>query len=144
MPSYTPCVPRFIPLPQSVWRAMQDGAVLSDLRVAVPYAYESDFDVISKKLKERALSICRVLREHHERTKDMKNKEFNDYLKSLPEKLDVVRQLLWQYRNTKGNMFQGKARVRLFDMIKPVGDPTNFYQPSDAMRSLLDKEMDVA
>jgi len=121
--------------PLALWEAMSAGDDLRGVRDQLPDEFLGDFDAIQAAINGRVRAVVTEVSQVAATVAHWSDKDVGLNLKNWPE---LVRQFIFPYRKSGGNLLTGKAREALFRAIRPTGNTLEGYTPSYAINRALD------
>jgi RNA ligase len=120
--------------PLGIWEVMKEGDNLDEVRRELPEEFGGDFEAIRTRLQTSLDRIIHKANAEVERVKDWTDKEVGLEINNFdPE----IRGLIFEGRKGGGKLLEGRARRKVFDLIRPTGNELPGYIPSYAMQQAL-------
>ncbi len=119
--------------PLALWEARRAGADIEAMRREIPEEFWRDFDAIDQLLAARLETLLGRIEAEAGRVAHLSDKEVGLRLGEIP--VDV-RGFIFPYRRAKGDILNdpdGRARQKLFEAIRPIGNELPGYYASSAM-----------
>lgn len=124
--------------PLAMWEAMSAGDDMTVIRQQLPEEFWGDFDAITTTLDGNARTLIEMVRREAEPVVAWSDKDVGLHLNQWPE---PVRQFIFPYRKSGGDLLSGRARQALFRAIRPTGNMLDGYTPSYAMHRIADDQL---
>ena len=121
--------------PLAMWQAMANQMDMQDIRRDLPEEFWDDFDLMTAILEANAARIVAKVEAAAHDLAPLSDKEIGLRLASLDPD---VKPLIFEYRKSGRQMFDGRMREKLFRMIRPTGNALPGYSPSHAIARVAD------
>ena len=122
--------------PLAMWEAMAARTDMQSIRRDLPEEFWGDFDSIVANLEAQLTALVDRVAETARGVAALTDKEIGLRLKSFDEK---VRPFIFDYRKSGGDLLGGRAREKLFRLIRPTGNVLPGYVASFAVNRVLEE-----